>query len=141
MKVVNWIGHPVIFLICYLLLIIEGDHFGGFFMLYLLLTLPHFVPYAVIAALGMAGVIIGFNVRKKKNLKSKPLLYLIGFCFMVAALVIFFGKGNKWETFHYALPTTSFLLFGISSFCFLVNIVCLSINARSLKEVRAASSE
>jgi len=141
MKLIKWMGHPVIFLILYLLLIIEGDQFGGFFMLYLLLALPHLVPYAVIAAVGMACVIVGFNVNKPGRLHLKPILYLAGLCLMLLALVLFFGKGNKWETFQYALPTISFIIFGLCSFCFLLNIVSLFINSQSFKEIKAVSSK
>jgi hypothetical protein len=125
MKTLKWIGHPVLFVIIYLLLIIEGDHFGGFFILYLLLTLPHLVPYAVVSAFGIIGVVIGYNIEKEKQLKLKLMCYFIGFCLMILALILFFAKGNKWETFNYILPTVIFIIFGICGLCFLLNAIRL----------------
>ena len=123
MKTLKWIGHPVVFVITYLLLIIEGDRFGGFFMLYLLLTLPHLVPYSVFSAFGIIAIVVGFNIKKVKFQKIKLIFYFIGFCLMVLALVIFFSKGNKWQTFNYMLPTSIFIIFGICGLCFLLNTI------------------
>jgi hypothetical protein len=120
MKIIKWIGHPVILIIIYLLLIIEGDEFGGFYLLYLVLSLPHLVPYSVLAAAGIAGLIIAFNLGNEKYLFIKPFLYLFGFGLMVFSLILFFSKGNKEQTFHLSLPLMTFVIFAISSLCFLV---------------------
>jgi hypothetical protein len=122
MKIVKWIGHPVILVIVYLLLVIEGDQFGGFFMLYLLLALPHLVLYALVAALGLFFMILAFNLNRDKYLNRITVFYLIGYTSMIVSLVLFFAKGNKWETFELAIPRLSFILFGICSICFLINI-------------------
>ncbi len=139
MKAIKWIGHPVRLVIIYLLLIIEGDQFGGFFMLYLLLALPHFVPYAITAALGIASIIVGFNLRKENYLSFKPVLFLSGYCLMILSLLLFFSKGNKWETFEMGLPTLTFVIFGISSLCFLINTVLLFSKSHSSKNIKTIS--
>lgn len=118
MKIVKWIGHPVILMIIYLLLIIDGDEFGGFFMLYLLLSLPHFVPYALIAAIGLFLMVLAFNAKGGK--KNVSIFYLVGYILMILSLIIFFSKGNKWKTFELGIPLISFILFAISSICFLI---------------------
>lgn len=136
MKAIKWIGHPVILVIIYLLLIIEGDQFGGFFLLYLLLALPHFVPYALAAALGIACIVLGFNLRKENYHSLKPVLFLFGYCLMILALLVFFFKGNKWETFKLAIPTLSFVIFGISSLCFLINTMLLFLKKHPWKSMK-----
>jgi hypothetical protein len=118
MKIIRWIGHPVIVMVLYLLLIIEGDEFGGFFMLYLLLSIPHLVPYSLVAALGLILMIFAFNYTGSKVLAAFS--YLAGYALMLAALLMFFSKDNKWKTFEPGVPLFSFIVFGISSFCFLV---------------------
>lgn len=122
MKIIKWIGHPVILIILYLLLVIEGDQFGGFFLLYLLLALPHLVLYAIIAAVGLFFMILAFNSNPDKYLNRVRLFYLIGYALLIVSLMLFFAKGNKWGTFELAIPLFSFILFGICSICFLINI-------------------
>jgi amino acid transporter len=117
MKIIKWIGHPVILVVLYLLLIIEGDEFGGFYMLYLFLSLPHLVPYSIIAAAGLSFIIIAFN--SKRSEKRIFAFYLFGYLLMLLSLIIFFSKGNKWKTFELDIPLLSFIVFGISSLCFL----------------------
>jgi hypothetical protein len=123
MKIIKWIGHPVVVIVLYLLLIIEGDEFGGFFMLYLLLSIPHLVPYALMAAAGLSLMVIAFNYKDQKM--TSLISYLIGYTMMLTSLAIFFSKGNKWKTFEPGLPLFSFILFGISSLCFVIWIFSL----------------
>jgi hypothetical protein len=139
MKAIKWIGHPVLLVIIYLLLIIEGDQFGGFFMLYLLLALPHFVPYALAAALGIACIVLGFNLRKGNYHSLKPMLFLSGYCLMILSLLVFFSKGNKWETFELAIPILTFVIFGISSLCFLINTTLLFSKKHPWKRMKTIS--
>src|SRR6478672_4523712 len=98
MKIIRWIGHPIIVIILYLLLIIEGDEFGGFFMLYLLLSIPHLVPYSLVAAFGLVLLIFAFNYRGSKIIAASS--YLAGYTLMLLSLLMFFSKDNKWKTFE-----------------------------------------
>ena len=122
MKILKFIGHPVILIIIYLLLVIEGDEFGGFFMMYLMLALPHLVPYSVVAGVGLLLVIVAFNM-SAKYWRVLPILYLLGYILMIVSLVMFFEKGNKWQTFELTVPRFTFIVFGFISICFLVNLV------------------
>lgn len=120
MKIIRWIGHPVIIIILYLLLIIEGDQFGGFFVLYLLLSLPHGATYAIIATVGIIGLVYAFNIHSGRHSFQRLFLYVFSYLLMILALILFFSKGNKWETFAPGVPMTSFLLFAFCSLCFLI---------------------
>jgi len=122
MKLIKLVGHPVVLIILYLLLIIEGDQFGGFFLLYLVLSVPHFILYSVVASAGLLFVILAFNL-ENKYWKLVPIFYVLGYALMITSLVLFFAKGNKWKTFELTVPLISFILFGISSICYLINIV------------------
>lgn len=123
MKLIKAIGHPVVLICIYLLLVIEGDNFGGFYVLYLLLALPHAVPYSVIAAVGIGFMVVGFNLQGTHRLIQKSALYLLGFVFMITSLVVFFAKGNKWATFELTVPLLSFILLGLCSVCFIISTI------------------
>lgn len=120
MKMIKWIGHPVIFICVYLLFITEGQNFGGFYLLYLLLGLPHGAFYAILATIGMITIIIGFNIDTVKVSKIQPLLYLIGLFLMIWSLFNFFATGDQTATFRWAVPTTTFVLVCISGLCFFI---------------------
>jgi hypothetical protein len=123
MKLLNWIGHPVVLVVVYLLLVIEGDNFGGYFAVYLILALPHGALYAMFSAIGIGLIVYGFNLAKEpKQAWLKSGCYIMGFVLMVLGLCVFFSKGNKWETFESLLPLTTFSFFGITSVCFLINL-------------------
>ncbi len=62
MKALKIIGHPVLLISLYLLLIIEGDQFGGFYLLYLVMAIPHGVPYAIVALIAFLCVFTGYKV-------------------------------------------------------------------------------
>ncbi|MFL5788121.1 MAG: hypothetical protein ACJ748_08710 [Flavisolibacter sp.] len=130
MNLLKIVGSPVVLIIIYLLLIIEGDNFGGFFLLYLVLALPHGAPYALLAALGIACLIVGFNLNMTKRKFIKPILYLFGYCLMVGSLIMFFGIGNKWATFELTVPLFTFILFAFCSIIYLLYAFSLLIDTR-----------
>ena len=125
MKAIKIIGHPVLLMSLFLLLIIEGDQFGGLYLLYLVLALPQGAPYAIAALCGLAFVFAGYKVYRTRKHFLKPVFYLTGFLFMLISLIVFFSKGNKWETFGLTIPLLSFIIFGVSSVCFILNSLTL----------------
>lgn len=120
MKIIRWIGHPVILICIYLLFITEGENFGGFYMIYLMLALPHGAAYAVLAALGIACVVVGFNLPGKKRYWLKPTLYLSGLAFMISSLVNFFSTGDQSGTFEWGFPFITFIILCTCATFFLV---------------------
>lgn len=121
MKLIKAIGHPIVLICIYLLLVIEGDNFGGFYLLYLVLALPHAVLYSIIAAIGIGFIVVGFNLQGTHRLIQKSALYLLGYVLMMISLVVFFAKGNKWSTFELTMPLLSFILLGLCSICFIIS--------------------
>lgn len=122
MKIINIIGHPVAVLITYLLLLISGESFGGFYVLYILLGLPHGSPDAIISTVGIAIMLVGYKIYRTKFSPIKPLFYLVGIVVMILGLVSFFqtSKGYNNQTFHQMVPLVSFGIFG---FCVLCNLL------------------
>lgn len=120
MKAIKILGHPIALMSMFLLLMIEGDNFGGFYLLYLLLAAPHGAPYAIVALLGLIAVFTGYKMQRGKFQVVRPVLQLVGLGLMLISLLLFFVKGNKSETFSEAVPLFSFLLFAVIAICFLI---------------------
>ncbi len=122
MKLIKIIGHPILVLSIFLLLLISGESFGGFYLLYICLGLPHGVPHAIIAVAAVASMVVGFNIQKKQPGLIKPLLYLFGIGLMLLALITFFSdsKGYNDGTFRQTAPLISFGIFGL---CVLCNVI------------------
>jgi hypothetical protein len=130
MKIIQVIGHPVLLMSLFLLLMIEGENFGGFYLLYLLLALPHGATYAVIAVSGLIFIFIGYKSYRIMYNPIKSILYFIGISFMILSLFIFFNKGNKNATFEEVVPLISFVLFGLSTTCLLINSIIMLLRKR-----------
>jgi FtsH-binding integral membrane protein len=130
MKAIKILGHPVILMSIFLLLIIEGEEFGGIYLIYLLFALPHAAAYALLALFGLILVTIGLA---RNRGASKPILYLVGITLMILSLVVFFSKGNKTATFHQAIPLLTFLLFALMVSCFVINAIKLLTNDQEVK--------
>lgn len=116
MKILKIIGHPLTVMCVYLMLLISGQSFGGFYAIYILLGLPVAAPDAIVSLLGLAILLLGYNFQGKKIQSLKPLFYLLGDSALVVGLFLFFGvtKGYNNATFHQSLPLATFILFGLS---------------------------
>ena len=126
MKIIKILGHPIVLVTIFLLLIIEGAHFGGFYLLYLLLAIPHGATYAIMAVTGIILIVIAKGFITNNSNKLRAVLYLLGLLIMNASLVLFFSRNEKtgnMETFQGGVPLISFIVFGLIMLCFLVNII------------------
>lgn len=144
MKVIKILGNPVLAMSLFLLIIIEGKRFGGVYLLYILISLPHGAPYAIIGILGLMSLLIGYNITNRKENLIKPMLYLIGTVLLILSLVVFFTKdpkGNNDATFEQAVPLISLLLFSISVICLLLQTIIklTRINNDKVNNIKATS--
>jgi xanthosine utilization system XapX-like protein len=130
MKFIKYIGHPVLLMSLYLLLLIESEHFGGFYLLYILMALPTGAPFAVISLLGLICVFIGYKIYREQFHVLKPTLYLLGWFTMLVGLLLFFSHRDRLATFELSIPTTTFVLFGICSVCFFIYVISLFVKKR-----------
>lgn len=119
MKILKILGHPVMVITLFLLLLISGEHFGGFYLIYIFLGLPHGALHSIVAIAGMGITALGYGFRAAMKGVVQPVSSLVGISFMVAALFIFFinSKGYNDGTFHQTVPLISFTFFGISVLC------------------------
>jgi hypothetical protein len=114
-------------MILFLLLLISGEGFGGFYLVYFLLGLSHGVPHAIIALLALLTMFSGYRIPGRYGAVLKALLFILGNALMIAALIRFFtqSKGYNNSTFHQTLPLISFGLFGVAMLCNLVLAIWL----------------
>lgn len=137
MKLIKIIGHPVVVIIMFFLVIISGKSFGGFYLMYILMGLTYGVTHSIIAVLALTVMLVGYRINVKKAKIVKPLIYVIGCALMILALLIFFqqSKGYNDSTFHQTIPVISLILFGLSVFCNLLLAITLIFNSGN-KNVR-----
>src|SRR5258708_4544298 len=117
MKAIKVVTHPALLISSFCLILISGEHFGGFYLLYLLLALPHGSIHALLA---VAGIVL-LLMNKKKNssfqrYKIQQLLYIAGAACQVLSLYLFFhndNKGYNLGTFEQWVPLISLALFAL----------------------------
>lgn len=134
MKWIKYIGHPVLVLSLFLLLLIESEHFGGFYLLYILMALPTGSPFAIIALIGLISLFIGYKIYRQNVHPLKPGLYLLGYGLMVFSLVLFFGRKDRLETFQLSIPILTFIAFGICSLAFIVYTISILLKSVERKD-------
>ena len=123
MKAIQIITHPVTQIVSFLFILISGEHWGGFYALYLLLALPHGGTHAL---LGLAGTIVlcvaTYQRSKIYKHRDSALLCIGGGLLMVGSLLSFFmqrGGEYNYGTFNQAIPVISLIIFGALVTCFL----------------------
>ena len=119
MKIVNVIGHPVSVMSMYLLLMISGEKMGGFYALFVFMRLFHGMPDAIVSALGLGAMLLGYKICRNHYQPIKTGLYLLGSGVMMIGLVMFFETtdGYNSPTFHQGVPLFTFALFGLFVLC------------------------
>ena len=90
MKAIKILTNPYTLIISFLMIIISGEHTGGFYISYLLLALPHFANYAVLAVVGIALMLLVFHSKRKNSSATKPVGNLIAILLLLASVYIFF---------------------------------------------------
>ena len=123
MKIVKNLGHPVLLICVFLLLLIESEHFGGFYLLYIILALTSGSAFAILASVGIVLVLFGYKVKCSMHFRLKFLIEVSGLLLMVASLLVFFGVRDRLATFHFATPVLTFIIFGICAFSFMLTII------------------
>ena len=122
MKWLNILTHPVLVLTFFCLILINGENIGGFYLLYILLALPHAGAHALLALAGVALLLFSYGKYKgASKYLIEPLLNVVGVFLLYLSLWLFFFK--TWEyndgTFRQVIPVASILLFVLISLSFL----------------------
>jgi len=127
MKVVKFLAHPVVLIISFLLILISGEHVGGFYTMYLVMALPHGGVHAVLGVIGITLLLISFVKFKGANkFLARLLLNLAGLVGLWLSIFYFFYQdksGYNNGTFQQLLPILSIGLFALISFCFFIETI------------------
>ena len=125
MKVFKFFSHPYVLIICFLMIIISGEHLGGFYALYILLALPHGGVHALLAVAGIIILLFGYHKFKRRKIhRAEILLNLTGLLLLFGSLYLFFADDRShynWGTFEQAVPVASLFLCGAVAIVFLID--------------------
>ena len=127
MKALKYLTHPTVLIISFLLILISGEQFGGFYLLYILLALPHGGIHGILATLGLI-ILIYSNYKYKRQFSFliEPILNITGAILLILSLALFFNNDIEhynYGTFFQIIPIITLALFGLLSVGFLVNNV------------------
>ena len=124
MKLFKILSHPYTLIISFLMILISGQHLGGFYMFYILLALPHGGVHSLFALAGIIILLINYNQHdNEKRSNIKMLLNLSGLAFLLVSIVLFFLNDRQhynWDTFQQIIPISTLLLFIVIASCFLL---------------------
>jgi uncharacterized membrane protein len=122
MKIIKILGHPYALVISFLFLLISGEHLGGFYILYLLIALPHGGLHSILAIIGIAAILVAFH--RNIKLTTSALLSIVGFALLIVSVYLFFANDTTHynsDTFFQTAPLTTFFIFGFIGICFLIS--------------------
>lgn len=117
------------------MIIISGQHLGGFYIVYLLVALPHGGVHSLLAITGITILLLTYH-RSIKPSVIAPTLNLIGVVILIASIFIFFYNDKEhynYGTFFQLVPQITLILFAFIALCFIVrNIVTLFRNPSTI---------
>lgn len=123
MKLISLITHPVLVVTLFCLTLVSGQHFGGFYLLYIILALPHGGIHAVLALLGIGTLLFSYGrYQRQSKVLIEPLLNVLGVLLLYLSLYLFFLNSLHYNsaTFEQPIPILSYVLFGVVSLGFLL---------------------
>ena len=125
MKILNVLTHPFVLIISFLLILISGQHFGGFYFMYLLFALPHGGMHAIFGFTGILMILSSYyKFKRMRQYRIESVLNIAGLLFLLSSIFFFFyndKKGYNYQTFDQIVPILSLVLFTVISLFYLVS--------------------
>lgn len=129
MTLKNIIKHPLAVMISFMIVLISGEHIGGFYIIYLLMGITHGTIHTLLGMAGIALLVPGLLITQRKQASSIYLLNIIGaVCMLLSLFFFFFNDEQRYNisTFYQFIPFSTIILF-----CFL-SLIFLAGNIRTL---------
>lgn len=125
MKVFKFLSHPYTLIICFLMILISGEHLGGFYILYILLALPHGGIHAILALAGI-GILLAsyYKFNRRKTYRIAFFLNIAGLALLFLSIYLFFFNDKQhynWGTFEQTVPLISLFFTGLIAILFLID--------------------
>lgn len=129
MKLIKILTHPYIIIISFFIILINGEGFGGFFLLYVLMGLPYGAIHSLLALLGIVFLVVNYYKYKgKKELLVQCLLEIFGIILLILSVFVFFYNDKQhynYGTFYKLIPMIMLILFGIISLLSIINNIMI----------------
>ena len=90
MALKNIITHPLAVMISFMIVLISGEHVGGFYIIYLLMGIAHGTIHSLLGMAGIALLVPGLLTPQRKKASSIYLLNIMGTICMIFSLFFFF---------------------------------------------------
>lgn len=127
MKVVKFITHPYTVIICFSLILISGESWGGFYLIYLLFALPHAGIHAVLALIGTILLLISYDrFKRRKIYLMESIINITGIFLLLLSLFFFFYNDKdhyNYQTFYDTVPQVTLVIFSVITLTFLLDNV------------------
>ena len=125
MKMIKFFTHPVVIIIAFLLILISGEHLGGFYLLYIVLGLPHGAVHSLLAIVGI-GLLLFSNYKYQQQFifNIEPVLNIIAVIVLLLSLFLFFYNDKShynYSTFYQTIPIMLLSVFALLVAGFLFN--------------------
>jgi len=143
MKLTHFFMSPYLLITAFLLVLISGEHWGGFYLIYLLLALPHGGIHALLGTGGILCLVLGHNIPLRHGGK-KLLVAIVGIILLVGSLFFFFyndKSGYNDGTFEQAIPLLTFVIAGALAMIYLILNVIQYLNTHKPNGTLAANRQ
>lgn len=125
MKAFKILTHPYTVIITFFLIMISGQHLGGFYLMYLLLALPFGGIHSLLALFGILLLLLCYHkYRRKKIYIVESIMNILGILLLLLSLFFFFYNDKQhynYGTFDQLVPQISLIIFFIVAMSFLAN--------------------
>lgn len=123
MKAIKVITNSYTLIISFFIIIISGQHLGGFYIIYLLIALPYFGIHSILALVGIILLLIIYHTKKNKYFRIRPLINLVSVLMLIASIYMFFYNDKEhynYGTFYQLVPQITLIVFSIIALSFII---------------------
>jgi len=124
MKLLNILAHPVLLIISFSLVLVIGEKFSGFYIVYILMALIELYLHAIWAVIGALLLAVGHQMLDK----TRRVINIAGSLFLVLSLFTFFYNDKdhyNWDTFYHVKSLVSLGIFGLLWLVFVLKNISL----------------